>query len=299
MVYGKSKLKNYIIIAEDFFNKEEYTEAIRFYKKALEFANEYEKENILFELADIYLIIKDYKQAECIYKNILKENKSSAGAYYGLGMINDLIGGETEFSISYYEKAIENDPNYDRAYYYLAHCFYNKGQFNKAIDLFEKTIALDELDYISYNDLGSIYEERKDYKKALYYVKKSLDINSYYFRALYNMGVIYKALGYNNKALHYYKLAKEESSFENIYLNMSAIYIEKEDYEAAINILNEGIKLNPNSVNLYYNRACSYSKLKEEANAVNDYLKALSINKDVEVWSKRDPDLKNLIIKER
>lgn len=53
--------------------------------------------------------------------------------------------------------------------------------------------------------------------------------------------MLLKAFGDNEAALNYYKKVKDENHFENIYLNMSEIYIEQNKYDAAIEILNEGI----------------------------------------------------------
>ncbi len=289
------KLNNYIVLAEDFYSRGEYESSIESYCKAVNFADEEEREEILFAIADIHILTENYSEAEKIYSKIIEINENAAGAYYGLALVAELWQGSVEDAIANYKRAVELDPYYDRAYYYLAHQYLKQGERNAALNALEKCVELNPEDYVSYNDIGSIYENEKNFDIAENYFKKSLAINPEYFRALYNMGVVCKARGDNDRALMYYKRAKEFSDFENIYLNMSALYIEEEDLNSALEILTEGIGLNEDSVNLYYNRACVYAKINRLDKAVQDYKSAVCLNKNVEIWASDDPDLKDVI----
>ncbi|MGO1580757.1 MAG: tetratricopeptide repeat protein [Peptoniphilaceae bacterium] len=290
------KYLNYIIIANEFLEQENLNKALISFKRAYKFAtNNNEKIDALFEIADIYLLEDRTKESIEIYNEILDIDKSRSGAYYGIAVANEIEENNIEYSIENYKLAIKYDKDYDRAYYYLAHLYDKINLKDKAIDCLKKCIEIDNLDYISYNDLGSFYEERKEYDLAFRYISKSLEINSNYFRALYNMGVLEKAKGNNDKALYYYNKAKEESSYPFIYLNMSAIYIERLDYVKAIEILNEGLKENEEAVNLYYNRACCYSKLNIKSLALKDLKKAININKEAYNWAKTDLDLIEIV----
>lgn len=291
-----NKFNNYIIIANDFLREESYLKAYKAFEKALEFANDNNKKiDALFEMADILLIFENYEEARELYNKIIDLDKSRSGAYYGIALVNDFVGGSVNTSIKYYKEAIKWDKNYDRAYYYLAHAYDKIGDKKSALENFNKCIEIDNMDFISYNDIGSIYEENKDYGKAKEYFEKSLSINPKYFRALFNMGVVYKDLGNLDKALEYYVEATENDQNPFIYLNMSAIYIEKKDFLGAIKILNEGILYNPDSVNLFYNRACSKANLDRNKEAIEDLKKAIKINKDAFDWAKKDPDLLNIV----
>ncbi|SHH28087.1 Tfp pilus assembly protein PilF [Anaerosphaera aminiphila DSM 21120] len=293
---ASKKYYNYIIIANDFLAVEEYTKAFDSFEKALKFASSGEQKiDVLFEMADIYLIFEKYSLAREIYLKILNIDSLRSGAYYGLALCNDFLKGDIKDTIKYYELAIKYDANYDRAYYYLALAYDRVGEKQKALELFSKCVELDDMDYISYNDMGAIYEELKEYEKAKFFFEKSLEINPNYFRALFNMGVIFGRMGNINKALSYYKEALEESKDSYIYLNMSAAYIEKRDYRSAVEILTEGIHYNAKSVNLYYNRACSKVNLGDRKSAIVDLKRAIDLNEDVVDWAKNDPDLCDII----
>jgi len=109
------------------------------------------------------------------------------------------------------------------------------------------------------------------------------------------MGVVYKKMGKNEKALEFYfKSLEENKEYHYTYLNISAIYIEDKEYRKTIDILSEGIDLNPYAEDLYYNRACCYSILDLEREAIKDIRKALVLNPSIIYWLRRDEDFHNL-----
>lgn len=289
------KYNNYMIMAENFLEEEKFQKALGALKKAYNYADDFDKINILFEMSDIYLIESDFKNAIDSYEKIIAMDEDQAGAYYGLATVNNMIKGDIDYSIKNFKMAIEKDKDYDRAYYYLGHSYLEIDEYDKALFLFEKCLELNEDDYVALNDISFIYGSKKDFEKFLLYAKKSLEIRPDYFRALYNLGVAYKGLGNNKEALKAYLEAKNYSKFENIYLNMSAIYIEEKNFNLALDILNEGIEFNKNSVNLHYNRACVYARLNDREKAIKDISYANEINENVFSWARNDNDLKDII----
>lgn len=291
-----SKYNNYIIMANEFLYKEDYTKATKAFSKALEYSsNNKEIIDALYEIADIQLLKNNYEGAFNTYKKIIFLNPLEAGANYGLAVANDFLKGDFKISIEYYKKAIEIDSEYDRAYFYLAGIYDKLGKKKEALECLEKCIEIDSYDYNSYNFIGAIYESEGNYQKALTFVKKSLDIKPTFGEGLFNMGVIYKAMGYNDKAINYYKKAVGEFESPYLFLNMSAIYIEKKDYESAIKILKEGLLDFPDSVNLHYNLSCSYNNLGNKDLSIDELKKAVQINSDALDWARKDEDLKNLV----
>ncbi|MDK7755255.1 MAG: tetratricopeptide repeat protein [Peptoniphilus harei] len=291
------KFKNYLILAEDFLIDGYYDKAEDLLLKSLNFTAEKdldERISVYFELADIYLKKEAYEDAKNYFEKILAL-KEMPGAYYGLAITNDFEGGDTNYSIENYKRAIDLDHTYDRAHYYLAHAYDKLGESKLAIEEFKKVIDLDEFDFVAYNDLGSIYEVLNENELAENYVKKSLYIKEDYGRALYNMGVLCKKKGDNKQALKYYydAISKFEDPF--LFLNMSAIYIEEKDYEAAIDILNRGLIDFPKSVNLHYNKACSFHLLGRDDLAKEEIITAIEINPDAYDWALRDDDLSEIV----
>lgn len=291
------KFKNYLILAEEFLLEGDCDRAEDLLLKALKFTSDEdidEKISVYFELSDIYLKKENYPEAKFYFEKILNL-KEMAGAYYGLAITNDFSMGDVFYSIKNYKKAIELDENYDRAHYYLAHAYDKIGKTDLAIEELKKVIEIDPYDFVAYNDLGSIYEIGNKNDLAEKFVKKSLEIKPDYGRALYNMGVLSKKKGDNDLALKYYYEAIGKFEDPYLFLNMSAVYIEEKDYKSAINILDRGILDFPNSVNLHYNKACSFSLLGDNERAKKEIKKTIAINSEALEWARTDDDLCDLV----
>ena len=74
---------------------------------------------------------------------------------------------------------------------------------------------------------------------------------------------------------------------------------EKEDYMKAIEIINEGIKENPEEGFLYYNRACFYAAISELDLALNDVFKSIKLNDFFVEYMKKDRELDRIRTLER
>lgn len=297
---NSKRYNNYMILANDFLDQGDERRALGAFLKALEFAEEAKEEvDALFEIGDLYMYLGEYDRAEEGFRRILQLDDKASGAYYGLAILNDFKGGPMETSADFYKKAIAADPKYDRARYYLGHIYWDMGEEDKAEEQFRICLELDPYDFITYNDLGSMYERRGEYQKAKKFVRKSLDISPDYGRALFNMGVIEKALGNHKSALSYYRESIDVRPRPNIYLNMSAVYIEDRDYENALKILREGLEEFPRTVNLHYNAACALVHLNREEEAWEEISKAIAVNPDIVKWAVKDKDLKELMEKHK
>lgn len=293
------KYNNYLIMANDFLYKGKYDSAQKSFEKAYFYAlTDKEKIDALYEVADICLMDSEYQRAYEIYCQIIKLNEKEIGAYYGKAICFD-YKNDLNSAIENFKKAIEIDYFYDRAHYYLA-CDYDRlNMREEAIRELKICIELDPYDYVSYSDLGAFYEESKEYEKALFYINKSLEIANSYGRALYNKGVVFSKMKNKKEALKAYYLALDNSNDQDIYLNISVIYIENKDFEKSADILLEGISENPNSVNLHYNLACTFENLNRRQDAKKHLREAIKLNKDALLWAKKDKDLKKLVLEEK
>lgn len=293
---NKSKYYNYIIIANELLAASQYDKALISFERAYKYAHSTKEiVDVLFEMADIYMIGEDYIKAQNIFRKIIEIDSSREGAYYGLSITNDFLKGDIDFSIENYKKAIEINRDYDRAYYYLGHIYEKIGKKDLAIEVFKECVRIDPYDFNSLNIIGAIYIDLKEYDKALFYIDKSLEVNPSYGIAIYNKGVLKKAENKNSEALKIYISAIDKYDDAYLFLNMSAIYIEENKLDDALDILNEGIFRFPDSVNLHYNKACVLSNKNEKKGALEEIKKAIEINKDSLEWAREDVDLMDIV----
>ena len=123
-------------------------------------------------------------------------------------------------------------------------------------------------------------------------MEKALEIDKNHFRILFNIGVFNKKLGNLELAEEYYKKSIEENPYYPYsYLNYAVMYREKEEYDKAIEIINEGIADNEDEGFLYYNRACFYVGINKLELALEDVLKSIELNDFFEEYMKEDEEL--------
>jgi len=85
--------------------------------------------------------------------------------------------GKLNEAITYFEKAIELDPNLAKAYFELAYDYDFLGKKDKAIPLYEKGLSLDASFVPAYIMLANCYvQERRDLVSAHRLAKRALEI---------------------------------------------------------------------------------------------------------------------------
>ncbi len=71
-------------------------------------------------------------------------------------------------------------------------------------------------------------------------------------------------------------------------------YREEENFHKAIEVIDVGIKENPDEGFLYYNRACFYVNINEDIKAINDVEKSIELNDIFFDYMKKDKELNNI-----
>lgn len=293
----EKRYQNYMILARDFLIDEKYPQALRAFKRALKYSpSDGDKVATYYELADLYWALESYEKAWEIYGEILQISKEESGAYYGLGVLSELLARPEKETLSYYQAAIKLDPNYTQAYYYEGHLWLRLGDRFRAEECFKQCLAIDSGFFLAANDLGSIYEEEGRYDLAKKYFLRSLQTEPDYVRALYNMGVVDHRLGNIERSKDYYRkgIAADSSFFGN-YFNLSALYIEENDLDQGEYYLLKGIENCPPSVNLHYNLACIHAKRDEIDLAIASLDRAIEIDSRALEWARDDSDLKLIV----
>ena len=164
--------------------------------------------------------------------------------------------GNAYFEKGQYEKAIENynmaillNPTFSESYFARALSYYYLKNFDKAIADYTKASELDPNNPVIYNNKGDAYYRKKEFDKAIEDYEKAIMLNDKYLKAYYNRGLSYAC---------------------------------KEDFESAIKDFTKVIELNPNFAEAYHVRGLAYDYLNRLDDAVKDYNKALELNPNLE-----------------
>ena len=160
-----------------------------------------------------------------------------------------LIGGDIFYhqknyqqAISYYQKAIELDPNSAESYGRRGFVYYMQGNMDRAISDYSKAIQINPNDKNAYHFRGLAYTDKGNYDQAISDFTKSIELEPY--------------------------------ACIQAYENRAAAYAKKGNYDQAISDYNKVIKINPNLAYIYYYRGVAYDAKGDHDQAISDYNKA-------------------------
>ena len=173
-----------------------------------------------------------------------KPSPTDARTYYHRG--NTYYEKEDyERAIEAYNTAIILNPTFSEAYFNRGLCQYNLKNFDKAIADYAKSAELDPKNPVIYNNRGDAYYRKQDFNSAIADYDRALAINTKYLKAFYNRGLAYACL---------------------------------QDYEKAVEDFTEVVGLNPSFAEAYHIRGLAYDYLNQMDKAIADYDKAIELN---------------------
>ena len=186
------------------------------------------------------------KEAENLYKSILKSSPNNFEVVHLLGIINIQLK-----------------------------------QFEAAISWLKKTIIINPNNHSAFNNLGVCYKELKKYPEALNNFKTALKIKPDYAEVYNNLGIIYKFLeNYNDAIKNYNEAIKLKPDYAEAYNNLGLIYLKQEKFETAKNLFEQATKLKPSYFEAYNNLGNVHKNLKNYNYSVKYYILALKFNKN-------------------
>ncbi len=173
-----------------------------------------------------------------------KPSPTDARTYYHRGNTY-YEKGDYDRAIEAYNTAIILNPTFSEAYFNRGLCHYNLKNFDKAITDYAKSADLDPKNPVIYNNRGDAYYRKQDFNASIEDYDRALAINPKYLKAFYNRGLAYACL---------------------------------QDYEKAVEDFTEVVKLNPNFSEAYHIRGLAFDYLNQLDKAISDYDKAIELN---------------------
>src|SRR5512143_42059 len=176
-----------------------------------------------------------------------KPNPTDAKTYYQSG--NDYYEkGDYDKAIENYNMAVLLSPVFSEAYFNRALSYYQLKNFDKSIADYTKSMELDPQNPIIYNNRGDAFYRKQDFQSAVKDYDKAIQLNPNYLKAFYNRGLSYASI---------------------------------EEYEKAVEDFSKVIKLKPDFAEAYHLRGLAYEYAGSIANAMADYTKALELNPEL------------------
>ncbi|QWR77536.1 tetratricopeptide repeat protein [Candidatus Magnetomonas plexicatena] len=177
----------YNFLANAYFNKYRYNDALRAAKQAVEL-NTYDYQSI----------------------------NLTGYIYERLGEVNDAKGA--------YELAIKTNPLFAPPYINLGNIYASQGHYDEALTLYEKSLQLKSDLAQTYSNIGNIYLKQGALKKALENYKKAIAITPAFATAHNNLGALYLQQGLIDEAVSEFKEAlKYQPDYADAFRNLNSI----------------------------------------------------------------------------
>ena len=137
------------------------------------------------------------------------------------------------------------------------------------------------VDAMSYYQIANDFFEKGDYEKAIENYNMAILLNPVFSEAYFNRALCYYQLkNYDKSIADYTKAAELDPKNPNIYNNKGDAFYRKQDYASAIKDYDKAVMLNPNYLKALYNRALSYASLEDYDKAVEDFTKVVKLKPD-------------------
>jgi tetratricopeptide (TPR) repeat protein len=171
-----------------------------------------------------------------------KDNKLTANNYAKTAseLSTDYCFPHRLEAIAALQNAIELNPNDSNAFYLLGNLYYDKKQYDTAIDNWETSISIKENYPAAYRNLSIGYFNKKHlYQKAKEYIEKAFELDGKESRLLLELDILYKKLSIEpelrlNNLLKHIALVEER---DDLYLELITLHNRLGDFETAAKML--------------------------------------------------------------
>jgi tetratricopeptide (TPR) repeat protein len=224
-----------------------------------------------------------YDQAAASFQSALRDDPSSAEAYYGLGsaQLNQekiaaaresfertvkarasypdttanawnnlgLIAtreGRTEEAVRCFQEALHSSPDHLIALKNLGNAYRLQKDWDKAHKTFERALEASPSDAEANYGLGMVFAQADDSERAYEYLQRALKSRPDYPEALNNLGILYLRTQRRDQAVaSFEECIRVAPAFDQSYLNLARVYAVERASEKARAVLLELLKQHP------------------------------------------------------
>ena len=168
------------------------------------------------QLADLYMVRKDYFEAAQTYKRLADENPRNAVYLNKLGIALHQQQA-VALALKYYERAAKVDPSYADALNNIGTVWYQRKKYGKAIKSYQKAINVRKDMAVLYSNLAYAYFGDKKYELSLASFHQALTLDPQFFEhSGSRSGSVLQDRSVSDRGRFYYMLAKSFAQSGNI-----------------------------------------------------------------------------------
>ena len=164
------------------------------------------------------------------------------------------------------------------AHVYRGQAYYQKGEYNRAIDDFNTALELHPDFRWVYINRGLAYEDKGELDLAIKDFSKAIALKPDYIRTYRERGRAYGSKGEYDKAIADFnkvmELTTNAATLGSAYYGRAQVYLDKGELEQAIRDFSQSIKIDSLPAYPYYHRGIVWLRLQEWENARADFATA-------------------------
>lgn len=204
--------------------------------------------------------------------------------------------GLTQEALLQYDKLLSKNPKDTEIINYKAMLYEKNNNLNAAISQYKAILAINPNDADAKNSIANIVENKFTPEQRLNYMAQKAQAEPANYELQYAYAYEMHNLKRFDEAINYYKKAiAADPKKSETYINIAQIYLAKNDYTSALNIINQGLAQVPYNVELLNQRedlekiqagsvfevASKFYEQGKFKEALAEYLKIQKQNKDV------------------
>lgn len=250
----------YGTIGDAYLKTGHFDDAIHAYQTAYKLAPD--KNGHLLNTGVAYFQKNQFESALNFFLILLEKNREDPEVLRWVGRCHSKMKNQAE-AIPYLQKAIEIEPKHKDQYAYLAGCFYNLKQLDKAVRTWEERIRYFPHDYRGYYNLGWKLAGKND-PKAIENLKIAVELNPELTNAYKLLGESLARTGQMDEAVKIFKQGLEtDYRHDNLLNSLGYTYYLKKEYGRAIATYGRALAVNPEFALCHYNQALAHYALRQ------------------------------------
>jgi tetratricopeptide (TPR) repeat protein len=177
------------------------------------------------QLADLYMVRKDYREATLVYKRLADQNPRNPVYLNKLGISLHQQAALGQ-ALKCYERASKADPAYADAQNNIGTIWYQRKRYGKAIRAYQKALSIRSDMAVLYSNLAYAYFGDKKYEQAISSFRQALTLDPQLFEHNSSRsGSLLQDRSVNDRGRFYFLLAKSFAEAGN--LERCLIYLRK------------------------------------------------------------------------
>lgn len=253
------------------------------YEGAIHYLNEYLERNpycqvAWHQLGKQYMTKEMYQEAQAAFDFAIYSDDTFIGAYFEKGKVLEKLGRYNE-ALENYETTITIEDPTSHAYLRMGICHEKLRNDDMAKFYYYKTVHEDPLLDKGWLAITDFYFRKKNFKRALFYINKAINIdgeNPLYWK---KCAMIHAALKNYDEADYSFKQTVDLGNYElDTWLEWAAVVTRNKEWDAAVQILSQGLEFFPESAELEYKMAGLMLMMNDLLTARDRFIKALKMD---------------------